>query len=182
MDILKGLHTDVGHPGIERTNRLIRTRFFWPGMSTDVEDWIKKCDRCLRRKTSTNSRAPLVNVQTSYPLELVCFDFLALETSKGGFSNILVVTDHFTKFALAIPTHNQTAKTTADAIFNNFIVHYGIPTRLHSDQGANNHLCKLTNMKKTHTSIYHPQGNAGLERFNAGNTGEHAKGRLEEIH
>ena len=171
-DILKGLHTDIGHPGIERCTRLIRERFFWPGMSNDIEEWIKKCDRCLRRKAATNIRAPLMNVNTSYPLELVCFDFLSLESSKGGFSSILVITDHYTKFAMAIPTKNQTAKTTAEAFFNNFIVHYGIPTRLHSDQGANfesdiiKELCLLTNIKKTHTSVYHPQGNAGPERFN----------------
>ena len=171
-EVLQGLHTHVGHPGIERTTRLIRARFFWPGMTHDIEEYIKSCDRCLRRKTATNSRAPLINVHTTYPLELVCFDFLTLETSKGGFSNILVITDHFTKFAMAIPTRNQTAKTTAETFYNNFIIHYGIPYRLHSDQGANfestliKELCQLCNMKKSHTSVYHPQGNAGPERFN----------------
>jgi len=37
-DILKGLDDHVGHPGIERTLRLMRERFFWPGMPTDVEE------------------------------------------------------------------------------------------------------------------------------------------------
>ena len=83
-----------------------------------------------------------------------------------------MITDHFTKYALAIPTKNQTARTTAEAFYNNFIVHYGIPTRLHSDQGANfesdiiKELCKLTEMRKSHTTPYHPQGNSGPERFN----------------
>lgn len=172
QDILKGLHTDVGHPGRDRTLRLLRDRYFWPGMSTDVEKYISGCDRCIRRKTNTNSRAPLVNVTTTYPLELVCMDFLTLEESKGGIANILVVTDHFTKYSLAIPTRNQTAKTTAEALYNNLIVNYGIPTILHSDQGANfesetiKELCQLLNTKKSHTTIYHPMGNAIPERFN----------------
>ena len=106
QDILRGLHTDIGHPGIERTTKLIRQRFFWPGILTDVENYVKKCERCLRRKSDQNMRAPLINVHTTYPLELVCFDFLTLETSKGGYGNILVITDHFTKFAMAIPTKN----------------------------------------------------------------------------
>ena len=171
-EILKGLHNNVGHPGKERTMRLMRERYYWPGMSSSVEKWVTACERCIRRKSPTNERAPLVNIRTTYPLELVCFDYLTLEPSKGGVANILVITDHFTKYAMAIPTRNQTAKTTAEAFYNNFILNFGIPTRLHSDQGANfesdiiQELCILTNMKKTHTTPYHPQGNAGPERFN----------------
>jgi len=97
---------------------------------------------------------------------------LSLEPSKGDIGNVLVITDHYTKYAVAIPTRNQTAKTTAEALYNQFIVKFGIPTRLHSDQGANfeseiiKELCSLTGMKKSHTSTYHPEGNAGPERFN----------------
>ena len=50
QEVLKGVHDDVGHPGIERTVRIIRERFFWPGMVADVEKHVKTCDRCLRRK------------------------------------------------------------------------------------------------------------------------------------
>jgi transposase InsO family protein len=170
-DILKGLHDDVGHPGQERTMRLLRDRFYWPRMSTDVTKWVNKCERCLRRKSKVE-KSPLINIKSTFPLELVCMDFLSLEPSKGNFGNILIVTDHYTKFAKAIPTKNQTAKTTAEALFNEFIVNFGIPLKLHSDQGANfeseviSELCRLTNMRKSHTSPYHPQGNAGPERFN----------------
>lgn len=170
-EVLRGLHDEVGHPGIERTMRLLRERFYWPGMYSDTEHWIKTCDRCLKRKDKPTQRAPLININTSYPLELVCFDYLTLEPAQGV-GNVLIITDHYTKYALAIPTKNQTAKTTAETFFNHFIVHYGIPTRLHSDQGANfeseliKELCVLMNMKKSHTTPYHPQGNAGPERFN----------------
>ena len=60
-----GLHTEVGHPGRDQTLSLIRDRFFWPGMSADVEEWIKNCNRCVQRKSPTNVRAPLVNITTT---------------------------------------------------------------------------------------------------------------------
>ncbi|KAL5020685.1 hypothetical protein ScPMuIL_002235, partial [Solemya velum] len=79
----------------------------------------------------------LVTIQSSRPMELVSIDYLTLERSKGGFENILVITDHFTRYAQAFPTRNQTAHTTARVLYENFIVHYSFPAKLHSDQGRN---------------------------------------------
>ena len=169
---LEGLHDRMGHLGRDRTLHLARQRFYWPNMGNDVATHIKRCGRCLRRKSSTNVRAPLVNIETTQPLELVCLDYLSLETSKDGYKNILVITDHFTRYAHAIPTRNQTARTTAEALWSGFIVHYGFPNRLHTDQGANfcsklmRELCQISGMKKSRTTPYHPMGNGMGERFN----------------
>jgi transposase InsO family protein len=161
----------MGHPGRDRTNSLVRERFYWPRMTSDIENWVQHCDRCLKRKKEPH-RAPLVNIITTQPMELVCIDYLTLEPSKGGQHSILVITDHFTRYAQAIVTKNQTARTTADALFHNFIVHYGIPQKIHSDQGANfmshliKELCTLTGTKKSRTTPYHSMGNGMTERFN----------------
>ena len=169
---LSALHDDVGHMGRDRTLQLIRDRYFWPKMSQDVDQKIKNCPRCIRRKSPTNVRAPLVNIRTSQPLELVCMDFVTLDTCKGGFQYVLVITDHYTRYALAIPTRNMSAKTTADTFFNSFVTHYGLPAKIHSDQGANfesqlvKELCSITGMKKSRTTPYHPQSNGMCERFN----------------
>jgi len=70
-EVLNGLHYLVGHPRVELTTRLLRVRFYWPEMSNDVENWVKRCDRCLKRKDKNVERAPIVSVHTTYQLELV---------------------------------------------------------------------------------------------------------------
>ncbi|XP_063054507.1 uncharacterized protein LOC134448779 [Engraulis encrasicolus] len=81
-------------------------------------------------------------------------------------------TDLFTKFAWAIPTLDQTAVTTARALWSNVFQPFGCPETLHSDQGPNfeakvmQELCQLYGCRKTRTTPYHPQGNGGCERFN----------------
>ena len=128
------LHEDLGHQGRERTTYLIKQRFCWPGMDSFIKEKVRSCGRCIRRKANVGKSAELVNIESTSPMEIVCFDYLSLERSKGGYDNILVITDHFSRYAQAIPTRNQTAKTTARVLFDNFIVHYGFPARIHSDQ------------------------------------------------
>ena len=66
----------------------------------------------------------------------------------------------------------MTAKTTAEVFYQNFIVHYGTPQKIHLDQGANfeskiiQELCSLLGMQKSRTTPYHPMGNGQCERFN----------------
>lgn len=45
--VLKSLHDDLGHLGIEQTLNPVRSRFYWPKMSLEVEQKIKICEQCL---------------------------------------------------------------------------------------------------------------------------------------
>ena len=150
----------------------LRERFFWPNMQVVATQHIAKCSRCLKRK-STPQVAPLQPILVSQPLELVHLDYLTLEPSKGNIENVLVITDHFTRYALAYASKTQTAQATARILWDNFICHYGFPEQFISDQGRNfesdliQELCKIAGVKKLHTTPYHPQSNGQCERFNS---------------
>ena len=70
------------------------------------------------------------------PMELVCIDNIKLELYKGRCENILVVMDHFTRYAYAIPKSNQAAITRTHVLPNNFFLHYGFQAKLQNNQGA----------------------------------------------
>ena len=132
---VRGLHDDLGHMGVERVVGLARQRFYWPKMVFQIEDWISHCLRCVSRKTTQKIAAPLVNITTSFPLELVCMDFLKLEPDRSGYQYILVITDNFSRYAQAVPTRDNSSRTVARVLWEQYFLHYGIPERLHSDQG-----------------------------------------------
>ncbi len=172
---VEGCHDRMGHLGQDKTLGLLQDRFYWIGMSSAAISYVAKCGCCIRRKTLPNQRSPLVNITTTQPMELLCMDFHKVEPSKGGFENILVVTDHFTKYSLAFPCRNETAATTAKVLYENVFMHYGFPLRLHSNQGKNfvsstiNNLCDLAGIKKSHTTPYHAMDNVdNVPRFPRG--------------
>ena len=68
---------------------------------------------------------------------------------------------------------SQTAKCTAQNLWDKFILHYGLPENILTDHGCNfeidplKALCEITQVKKIRTSGYHPQTNGQCEHFNA---------------
>ena len=62
-------------------------------------------------------------------------DYLMIEANEGGKDiHNLVITNHFTQYAQAIVTSSQTANCTAQNLWNKFIVHYGLPEKILTDQ------------------------------------------------
>ena len=59
--------------------------------------------------------ATLVSRETSQPTELVCIDFLS------RMENMLVMTDKFTKYAQAYPTHSQMVRKANKTLFEKFL-------------------------------------------------------------
>ena len=129
---IEGCHDLVGHWGQDWVLDLLRDWFYWPGMHVDVVSYINSCPRSLHRRSQPD-KASLMNIEASQPLELIHLDYLKIEPSKGNTENVLVITDHFTRYTQAFPSKTQTALATAKLLWNNFILHYGFPSKIITD-------------------------------------------------
>ena len=132
-------------------------------MEEDIRAYCKRCVPCTLRKTPTPRAAEMSSLESSWPMDLVCIDFLKVDADRWNKSDILVITDQFTRFARAVPTRNQTAREVANVLWKEFFLDFGFPRRLHSDRGASftgklvRELANLTGIKSSFTTPYHPK-------------------------
>jgi transposase InsO family protein len=172
--IYKALHTDMGHLGAERIIQLARQRVYWPLMPTEIEEFTRQRCRCrAQRKVHQEAVAPLVSINSSAPMELVVIDFLHLEKCRANYEYILLIVDHFTRYAQAHVTKNKSSLTAAKCIFEDFVLRFGLPSKLHHDQGREwdnklfKELQRYCGIMRSRTTSYHPQGNGTVERMNS---------------
>ena len=142
-------------------------------MFADAERWVSQCQRCLISKGDYNEPKTVQgSLVANQPLELLCIDFTKADVAKGGKENILVLTDAFSKYSQAFVTPNQKSLTVAKVLVEKWFSVFGIPARIHSDQGRSfdneiiASLCKMYGIRQSTTMPYNPCGNSQCERFN----------------
>ncbi|XP_051509646.1 uncharacterized protein LOC127415117 [Myxocyprinus asiaticus] len=163
----------AGHLGERKTlNRLI-ARFYWPGIGGDVRRWCAACRECQLVNPPATPKAPLRPLPLiEVPFERIGMDLVGpLERSARGHRFVLVLVDYATRYPEAVPLCNISARSVAEALFK-IISRVGIPKEILTDQGTTfmsrtlRELYELLNIKSIHTSVYHPQTDGLVERFN----------------
>lgn len=108
------------------------------------------------------------------PFQSIGIDYCGPFTrSTRGNRYVLCITDYFTRWVTAIALPDCSAQTTVQAIFNEYICRYGVPVSILSDQGTHfknqlkDSMGKLIGYNHIFSSVYYPQTNGMVERFNA---------------
>ena len=163
------------HPSRDRLFAMLKSRYFWPKMYNDVNNWVNACLVCRKAKPVKPTYHGLLQpIVTTRPFEIVGIDILGpLKDSVDGYKYVLVCVDLFTSWVEAIPLRIITADAVLRAIFNILISRHGCPETLLTDQGRQftsslfNDVCKQFNIKNIQSAAYHHQTNGKVERFNA---------------
>ena len=171
-DVLKSLHDDNGHQGLQCVLDLLCQKVYWPTMYADADHWLSNCQQYIVAKGNYSEPKTLQgSLVSNWPLELLCIDFTKVDVSKGGKENILVLMDAFSKYSQAFVTSNQKSLTVTKLLVEKWFSVFGIPSHLHSDQGRSfdneiTHLCQMYGIRQSTTTPYNPCGNSQCERFN----------------
>lgn len=167
--------TTAGHPGIYKTDEMIRRNTWWPGLLKDVKKFIKGCEECQKNKIIRESKhAPLhPHAIPNHPWETISVDLIGPLPTSNGYDAILVIVDKFTKMIKVIPTNTtitseQMAQQYRDHVWRN----HGLPKKIISDRGPQfaskfmKDLCKSLGINQNLSTAYHPQTDGQMERIN----------------
>lgn len=97
---------------------------YWPGISSEVAQWCQACKWCQVAKGVagvTKDTQPVAcgfigHLLASRPNEILAMDFTVLEPSQNGLEHVLVMTDVFSKYTLAVPTRDPRASRVAQVL------------------------------------------------------------------
>ena len=168
----------AGHPGVSKTLELIRREHYWPRMSREVKRYVAACRKCRVSKAPHSTTDGLLKPMPpgDSPWKEIAIDFVVeLPKSKAEgmtYTNVLTVTDRFTKARVFIPVGSMTARNTARLFLRHVFSKHGLPEAITSDRGPQfvsnfwRELCQSLGVEQRLSSAFHPQTDGQSERTN----------------
>ena len=178
--MMTAFHDHLGHQGEDRMMQLLRSRYYWPGMRTDVRAYVSQCHECTLSKAPPRhnhaSRTPTIG---SYPFDLVYCDVADMAKThdydaikKTGYAKVVIFIDSLSHWVEAVPFHTDpTSSDILDAFMTAVVSRHGVPRGIASDLGSNlsSRLCKTiqeqTGVDLTFSPSDHHESAGLVERF-----------------
>ena len=116
------------HQGVQRCCLRVTSSVWWPAVSTQMEELVKKCSICMR--LSPPVREPMIpSALPIYPWEKVATDLFEFQGQ-----HYLLLVDYFSRYPEVIRLHSTTSASVISAMKSVFSRH-GIPSTIVSDNG-----------------------------------------------
>lgn len=171
QQIFKNIHT-LSHPGIRATRKLICSKFYWPSMNKDVNNWSRGCEDCQRSKVTRHTRTEVSHFPiVSNRFSCIHMDIVGPLPSSEGYTYILTCVDRFSRWPEAFPLKDVRAETVFREFYDGWICRFGIPNTIVTDRGSQftshmfHEITKNLGILHNFTTSYHPQANGLVERF-----------------
>lgn len=167
-------HLLAGHLGIKRTFDRLQARYYWDGMYADAVAWVRSCPICASRLAPNPvSKQPVVAITVDAPFEKVAVDVVGpfRRTARGNRYAVVFV-EYLTRWVQAFPISDASAAVIARLLVEHVVCVHGAPKSLIADNASHfrnellNHVCRLLGVHQSFISVYHPQANGLVERFN----------------
>ena len=72
-----------GHFGIRNILEKVRQKYYWTGLNKCIEQYVKGCDTCNKRKPSSRTkRAPMQITGVGYPVERIVIYILDVSLNQ----------------------------------------------------------------------------------------------------
>ena len=113
----------TAHPGRKKTIRVLRDRYYWKGITSDIEQYIRNCHTCRRTHVPRDKTPGLLHPLPipSRPWQHISIDFKSFPPSKRGFDSILVVVDRLGKRLVSILYYKTTTARELATLFIKYI-------------------------------------------------------------
>ena len=153
-----------GHQGIERCRLRVSTSVWWPGVSAQTEEFIKRCSTCM--KLAPPIREPLISSKLpKHPWERIATDLFELNKQP-----YLLLVDYYSRYPEVIKL-NSTTSTSVITAMKSVFSRYGIPHTVISDNGPQYDSMEMKQFASTYgfnhitSSPYYPQSNGLAEHM-----------------
>ncbi|MBW0542497.1 hypothetical protein O181_082212 [Austropuccinia psidii MF-1] len=95
----------AGNPGQEKTLKLVKWGFHWPGMTQFIKDYVSCCKQCSRNKNIHHKNFGLLKPLPipNGPWICLSMEFITQFPLSNSFDSILVIVERFSKMAVFIP-------------------------------------------------------------------------------
>ena len=113
-----------GHMGRDRTWDRVRSTVWWPGVKSDVINYVAGCDVCQRVKHGQKGKAALENTGIpKRPFQHIQIDFVGpIQASvPEGFTYVLAIQDVLTRFVKLVSTTDNSAETAVRVLIDEWI-------------------------------------------------------------